>query len=167
VASDPSWNVPAKVSGVRAVLALARAPQSERRDLGPWLGWNTMQREMTAPGAVGFFSQAPPGFTLPFAGQDFRRPVVNIGAFPWSGSGPAPGAGQIERMLAGAHIRYLYMLPGSHAYTDLTTHPLTELRPVPAVRDGSLLELTAGPPPAETQAAPHGQTAPRSRPTTR
>ncbi len=167
VASDPSWNVPANVSGVRAVLALARAPQSERRDLGPWLGWNTMQREMTAPGAVGFFSQAPPGFTLPFAGQDFRRPVVNIGAFPWSGSGPVPGAGQIERMLAAAHIRYLYMLPGSHAYADLATHPLTELRPVPAVRDGSLLELTAGHPPAEAQAAPRGQTPRRSRHATR
>jgi len=144
LAQDPSWNVPPGVRGVHAVLALAARPAQVRRDTGPWAAYNAMQREMTAPGAVGFFSTAPPLFTLPYAGQDFSHAVANIGPFPWSGTGPAPGSARIEQLITAAHVRYVYVLPGSPTYTDLHAHPVARLRPLPAVSDGSMFELTPG-----------------------
>lgn len=137
VVQHPSWNVPPSVHGIRAVLALAASAPSRRRDIGNWGGYNAWQTGMTAAGDVGFFAQDPPELTLPYAGQDFSRPVVSIGDFPWSGTGPAPRWPAVERMLQARHVRYLYVPTGTAVYAVVHAH----LRPVRAAADGSLLQV--------------------------
>jgi hypothetical protein len=101
---------------------------------------------MTAPGAIGFFSQDPPSFTLPYAGQDFRRAVVSLGPYPWPGHGAQPTGKQIAAIMARAGARYLYLVPGTVPYQVISVWQGAGLRvvdtfnPASAEFGGAVLE---------------------------
>ena len=136
-AANPSWNVPSGTSGARAVLTLAGSPLRDRMNIGPWQAWNSAQAQMTDPGAIGFFTQSPPDFTLPYAGQDFRRAVVNIGPYPWRGHGPQPTDAAIAQLMARANVRYLYLGPGTVSYQVIAPRQSSALRTVATFDPGS------------------------------
>jgi hypothetical protein len=136
-AANPGWNVPSGTDGVRAVLALASSPLQDRMNIGPWQAWNSAQAQMTGPGSIGFFTQDPPDFTLPYAGQDFSRAVVNIGPYPWKGHGPQPTDAAIAQLMARANVRYLYLAPGTVAYQVVVPRRSSALRTVATFDPGS------------------------------
>jgi hypothetical protein len=119
------------------VLALTRAPLDVRMNIGTWQVWNAAQASMPDPGAIGFFSQDPPAFTLPYAGQDFRRAVVSLGPYPWPGHGPQPAGTAIAAMMDRAGARYLYLVPGTVAYQVIMGWHGAPLRVVSTFNPGS------------------------------
>jgi hypothetical protein len=161
-AADPSWNVPAGTDGVRAVLTLAASPLRDRMNIGPWKAWNSVQAKMTGPGAIGFFTQDPPDFTLPYAGQDFSRAVVNIGPYPWRGHGPQPTDAAIAQLMAKAHVTYLYLAPGTVPYQVMMPRRARALRTVAtfgagsSAFGGSVLELSSAAPSIPGSGRPSG-----------
>jgi hypothetical protein len=114
-------------------------PEAARQNLWPWSTYNVMDKTLTASGGVAFFANSAPGFTMPFAGQDFRRSVVVLPPYVPASQLTGPptprawraGWGESQDQVATAQSRpvaaqmralgaaYLFVQAGTPAYQGL------------------------------------------------
>jgi hypothetical protein len=143
---------------VRGTLQLLKEPALARQNAGPWSGYNVMNAELAAPGAVAFFANSAPEFAFPLAGMDFRRGVVVLPPYTPAAlavsSTTRRSQHRAERVMTARFrtvaaqmralgARYLFVAAGSLTWSELAEYTPAQLRLAFMLPDGPIYELKA------------------------
>jgi hypothetical protein len=143
---------------VHQTLHLLTQPAATRQNLSPWHDYNALNRAMTGTGAVAFFANSAPDYTLPLAGPNFRRAVVVLQPYAPAGLtvGIAAGVTAVPREsaeLAAAQFgpvvaqmrslgaSYLFVQFGTQPYQDMIVDTPPQLRLTFTLTQGLVYEL--------------------------